>query len=343
MNHHEREFFISLIRSGKTIINYNDIVLEILPLTLDQSLQANIIYQQAFTDSYIDEIMTEYEMEEWMNNNGLWTIREEKQLEAFRNDLEKLKMQIYNMRYEKKDRENIRKYIRSCEKKILEHVKEKNSYFQNTRESYALSEKISWIIKHSTYKNKKLYDFKDISLTYIIDEWQNSILSESKIRELAREEPWKSLWSIRSNSQAKLFLNENNQELTLNQKHLVIWSQIYDNIQESVECPDENFIKDDDILDGWFLIQTAKRKSERLEREMDNELKNEKIKNSKEVFIVTRDKDNQKRIDEMNDPISRGIKKQRNEFIAQNKSVNQVDLPDERFELQMQINNAKRP
>jgi hypothetical protein len=341
MNHHEREFFISLIRSGKIIIHHKDITLEVISPTIDQLLEANFIYNKAIETAYIDGLMTEEEVQEWMNNNGLWTIQEERKTQSLKDDLEKLKVEIYNHRYEKKEREQIRKYIRACEKYTAEHLKEKNSFYQNTRESYALLEKISSLIKNTTYHKNKLYDFKEISLSYVIEEWQSSVLSESNIRELAREEPWKSLWSIRENAGVKLFNNKDSQEITANQKHLIIWSQIYDNIQESLDCPEEEFIKDDDILDGWFYIQARKRKADKLERDLDGELKNEKIKNSKEVFLVTKDKDNQKRIEEMNDPIARAIKRQRQEVIMNKKSVNQMDLPDEKLELQLQINNMK--
>jgi hypothetical protein len=342
MNHHEREFFISLIRSGKIIINYNDVKLEIISPTIEQSLEANLIYNQAFENTYIDGIMTEYEIQEWMNDNGLWTIQEEKKTKSLKDDLERLKIEIYNNRYEKKNREQIRKYIRACEKYTAEHLREKNSFYQNTRESYALLEKLTWILKNTTYCDGKLYDFKDISLSYVIEEWQNAILSESNIRELSREEPWKSLWSIRENTRIKLFCNNDNQELTTNQKHLVVWSQIYDNIQESLDCPEEEFIKDDDVLDGWFFAQARKRKAEKLEREIEGELKNEKIRNSKEVFVVTKDKDNQRRIEDMNDPIAKAIKRQRQELIMSQKTVNQIDLPDEKLELQLQINNMRK-
>lgn len=342
MEYHEREFFISSIRSGKVILYHNGIRLEIRPLTIDQTLESNFIYKDAFENSFVDGIMTEYEVQEWMNDNGLWTIDHENKTKSLKNDIEKLKIEIYNNRHERKQREQIRKYLRLAERTLVEHLREKNSYFQNTREGYALSEKVSWIIKNSTYHKDKLYNFKDISLTYIIDEWQSSILSETIIRELTREEPWKSLWSIRENQGIKLFSNTDNEELTNNQRHILIWSQIYDNIQESMDCPDENVIKDDDMLDGWFILQAQKRKAERLEREIEHEIKNDKIKSSKEVFVVTRDRDNQKRIHDMNDPMARSIKQQRNQLILEKGKVSQSELPDEKFELQMQINNLGR-
>lgn len=343
MNYHEREFFISLIRSGKVIVEVQNLKLEIIPPTIDQSLEANLIYNQAFENAYKDNIMTEYEIYEWMNENGLWTIEHENKTKALKRDLDKFKVEIYNHRHERKQREEIRKYIRFCEKHMAEHLKEKNSFTQNTRESYALLEKLNWILKNCTYLNNELYDFKDVSLNYIVDEWQNSILPENTIRELALEEPWKSLWSIRESVSNRLFKNSDNFELTPNQKHLVIWSQVYDNIHESLDCPDEEFIKDHDVLDGWFVAQAQKRKAEKLEQEMNEQTKNDKIKNSKEVYVVTRDKDNQRRINEMNDPISRAIKKQRQELILQKGTVSQLELPDEKLELQLQINNMKNP
>lgn len=342
MQYHEREFFISLIRSSKVILFDKNIKLEIRPLTISQSLEANYIYKQAFENSYIDDLMTEYEMKEWMDKNGLWTIEEENKAEMLKKDLEKLKIEIYQKRHEAKTREQIRKYLRACEKHLGMHLKEKGTYFENTREGYALSEKVSWIIKNTTYHNNELYDFKDIPLNYVTQEWQNSILSETIIRELAREEPWKSLWSIRTNGSIKLYDLESNEELTQNQKHLILWSQIYDNIQESMECPHENVIKDDDLLDGWFILQSQKRMAEKLEQELEHELKNEKIKNSSEVFVVTRDKDNQRRINSMNDPVAQAIKRQREELIKQKGEVREQDLPDQKLELQILKNNAEK-
>jgi hypothetical protein len=344
MKHHEREFFISMIRFGGLYVEKDNLTLLVKPLTIEQSYKASIIYNKAYEQATIDEIMSEDEINDWMLHNGLWSKIHENKTEGFKKDLEKLKIEIYNNRNDSKLRERIRLYIRAGEKQLSEHLREKSIYYQNSREGYALSEKISWIIKNSTYCDDKLYDFKDISLSYVVDEWQSSVLSESIIRELAREEPWKSLWSIKSNGVKKLFYNEDNQELTLNQKNLVIWSQIYDNIQESMDCPNDDVIKDDDLLDGWFLIQAKKREKEKLEKDFENETKNEKIKNAGEVYVVVNpnDKDAINKVESMNDPISKIIKKQRLDVINKKGGAYQHDFPDEKQKMQMQITNQAR-
>lgn len=345
MKHHEREFFIAMIRCGKVYIEHKDLVLIIKPLTIDQSFESSLVYDRAYKQAMVDGIMSEDEISDWMLGNGLWTNVDEKKTEGFKKDLEKLKIEIYNNRNDTKLREKIRLYIRAGEKQLANHVKEKNSFYQNTREAYALSEKISWTIKQTTYLNNKLYDFKAISLSYIVDEWQNSILSESVVRELAREEPWKSLWSIRENSVAKLFATSDYEEITANQKHMIIWSQIYDNIQESMDCPSEDVIKDDDLLDGWFLIQSQKREKDKLEREFENQNKNEKIKNSEEVYLVVppSDPDALDKVNMLNDQYAKAIKKQRFEVIdKKGGSARQHDFLDEKQKMQMQVTNMMR-
>lgn len=345
MKHHEREFFIYMIRSGKIYIEKDNTTLIIHPPTIDQSFEASLIYDKAYKQAMIDGIMSEDEINEWMLESGLWSLDKDKKSDGFKQDLEKLKIEIYNNRSDSKLREKIRLYIRSGEKQYAEHLREKTQYYQNSREGYALSEKVSWIIKNCTYKNNKLYDFKDISLSYVIDEWQNSILSESIIRELAREEPWKSLWSIRENIGIKLFNNTDGQELTQNQKHLITWSQVYDNIQESIDCPTEEVIKDDDVLDGWFITQSKKREKERLEKDFESKTQNEKIKNSSEIYVMAdkNDPNSINKINQLNDARAKAIKQQRFDIIKQaDGAVRQHDFLDEKRKMQMDITNMMR-
>lgn len=344
MKHHEREFFISLIRSGKVFIEHKDRTLIIKPLTIDQSFQASMAYDKAYKQAMVDGIMSEDEINDWMYGNGLWHPVDDEKIESLKKDLEKLKIEIYNNRNDGKVRERIRLYIRAAEKELNNISKEKNSFYQNTCEGFALSEKISWIIKNTTYCNNQLYDFKDISISYVVDEWQSSILSENIIRDLAREEPWKSIWSIRENTKLKLFSNSDDYELTTNQKHLIIWSQIYDNIQESMDCPSDEVIKDDDLLDGWFIVQAKKREKDRLEKEFENKTGNDKIKNSNEVYVVVdpNDKRSLERVNALNDPIANSIKKQRSQIIKQKGGAYQHDFADEKQKMQMQITNELR-
>jgi|694.fasta_scaffold10689_10 hypothetical protein len=342
MKQHERELLIFKIRSGNTHINIENQKFIVKPPTIDQCIEACEIYDESYKQAYIDEIMSEDEMLEWMFEQDLWTPHDDKKIESIKKDIEKLKVEIYNARNDKKKASQIRLYIRAIEKQLINYVNKKNSYMQNTREGIATADKISWLIKNTTYKDNILYDFAQVSLSYIIDEWQSSFLADSISRDLARNEPWKSLWTIRDNAKIKLFMNEENSELTYNQKNLIIWSQMYDNIQESMDCPSKDVIEDDDMLDGWFIIQAQKREKENAEKEVDGLVKNEKIKNASEVFVVAQSDEHAEQINKANSVHSMMIKKQRENFIKQAGIVQDHNLPDQRLQIQMDQTNAFR-
>lgn len=338
MKHHEREFFVSMIRSGKVFITHKNIDLEICPLTLDQSFKSCQVYQKAYDKAFSEEIMTEQDMDQWMMENELWTLHDNKKEEGLKKDIERLKVEIYNARDNAMLANNLRKYIRAGESQLTAHLNKKYIYHQNTCEGIASAERLAWIIKNTTYFNGKLYNFEEVSLQYVVDEWQSHFLPESKSRELARNDPWKSLWITRENASSKLFANPPNTELTYNQKNILIWSQMYDNIQESMECPSKEVIDDDDMLDGWFIIQHQKREKDRTEKEFENNTKNEKIKNASEIFVVSA-KDKLEKINNMNDMNAKVIKQQRKVALDHYGTLDEQNLPDQRRNIQMMANN----
>ena len=339
MKHHEREFFISRIRSSKLRIKYEDLILYIIPPTFDILSDSCEIYNEFYQQSYIDGVMDEDENNQWMLENGLWSYSEEEKIKVIQKDIEKLKVEIYNARNNERLAQTIRAYIRAAEKQLNQLHNKKHIYYSNTCEGIASSEKAIHIVKNSTYKNNELYDFSDVSLSYIMDEYNASILSEKECRELARNEPWKSMWIIKDKAGIKLFDNPPNTDLTYNQKNIVIWSQMYDNIQESLDCPSKNVIDDDDMLDGWFIIQGKKRDKEKADREFEESVKSDKIKNSSEVFMMASNDKDVDRVDSMNNIHGNMIKKQRSNLIKAKGSVEQQHFADEQLRLRSQATN----
>lgn len=325
-----------MIRSGKVFINHNNIELEIRPITIEQNFKSCQVYKNAYDKAYSEEIMTEDDMDQWMLDNELWTIHDNKKEESLKNDLERLKIEIYNNRDNTMMVSSIRKYLRAGEFQLSNHLNKKYIYHQNTCEGVASTERLAWIIKNTTYYDNKLYDFEDISLQYVIDEWQSHFLSDTKCRELARNDPWKSLWVVREQANISLFSNSIDFELTHNQKSLLIWSQMYDNIQESIDCPNKEVIEDDDMLDGWFIVQHKKREKERNEREFENQTNNEKIKNAGEVYMISNNQKSTEKINSLNNIQGNIIKSQRFAALKQLDSIQEQHLPDQRQKIQMQ-------
>jgi hypothetical protein len=117
---------------------------------------------------------------------------------------------------------------------------------------------------------------------------------------------------------------------------------MYDNIQESLDCPNKDVIDDDDMLDGWFIIQSKKREQEKAEQDINESTKNGKIKNASEVFVVANSKKDADRINSVNSIHSHMVKKQRDGTLKQKGTVNDHDFIDQRQKIQMEQTNMLR-
>ena len=116
-----------------------------------------------------------------------------------------------------------------------------------------------------------------------------------------------------------------------------MWSRMYDNIQESTDCPSEDVIEDDDMLDGWFLIQQKKRDKEKAESDFDK-MNNSKLKNADDIFIMAGSQKDAEKIDSMNDINGKMTKKERAAALRRKGSMGQHEFRDENLKLRQQSN-----
>lgn len=345
MNNHEREYFISQIRSGKFFIRHREYSFIITSPTLDEEFFIQDAYHQAYINAVNDGVMTNEDMEQWMESKGFWTKDDEAKLQDAVNGLDKLKALLYDNRDDDGARENYRRVLRATEKHISKLYASKNKYHNNTCEGIAEIEKIKKYLELCTFESisdfnsGKRYLFDTVNIEQILYEYNSLILSESQIRELARNEPWRTLWSLRDTHSFPLF-NNNGRELNVNQRAMLVWSKIYSNIHESPDCPTDSVLNDDDQLDGWFVKQKRKREKDRTESDVDNSIQNDKIRNSNEIFIMAKNKKHAKKINDVNDQHNKMVKQERMQLIKQRGSVKQAELPDERLKIQ-QISNEK--
>jgi hypothetical protein len=330
MKQHERDYFVSTIRTGKYRIEVFGKTLEILSPTIDDEYYINKAFIDGFNSAVNDGFKTNDEMVEWMIERDLWSHHEEKDLENIVEKIKENKIAIYHAKNNKKLKDSTRITIRNLELQLQKLNDKKTIYYNNTCEGIATVEKISEHLKRCSYSNGEKYDFDELPVDFISNKYYSMFLSESKIRELARTEPWRTLWQLNSSETFKLFSN-NGRELSHDQKNLLVWSTMYDNVQESMDCPTEDVINDDDMLDGWFLIQTKKRKEEKSSNELDN--MNPKIANSQEVYIMANSQEDRQRIDNLNSREANFIKKQRSDIIKQKGDASQLDFQDEKLKM----------
>ena len=343
MDYNDRELFVYQIISGTVKIKHGDKTIKILPPTTEVYLEACEKYSEVFHMSYTrDDIKDMEEMVNWMVEQGLWDFFKSKELDGANKKLDDLKVLCYENRGNTRLLNTHRLNLRISEKRIEDLNREKNVYYAQTANGLAASAKMSYIIENSTYCDGKLYNFEDVTLESVTMDYNRfHNIEESVLRELARNEPWRSKWILREGINRPLFLHED-RELTLNQKSLLTWSRMYDNVHESMESPEDYVVEDDDLLDGWFIHQNRKRDREKAEQDMNSSIKNSKITNSEEVFKVVNNVEDFNRVESMNNPIAAMHKKQRAAKIKRDKAVNQHELPDQQQKIQMQATNQMK-
>lgn len=332
MKQYEREYFVSRIRIGYYPVKINGVTLKVYPPTNVDEFEANHVYNESYYQAIEDEIKTEEETLEWMLERGLWSEEEDNKIEKIKKDIESLKVEVFNSRNNTDKITRNRRLLRNAENQLLELHNKKNVFFSNTCESIAMLEKSFALLKRCTFLGKELYDFEDSNIEYVLSQYYSMILPESKIRYLARNEPWRSIWILNESKLFNLF-DDNGRELSVDQRNIITWSKMYDNVQESLECPSDDVVNDDDMLDGWFIIQRRKREQEKIDSELNNSLTNEKVKNSSEVFLMAGNKKDADKINSMNDVNAKMIKKQRENVIKQKGSASQLDFQDTKLDL----------
>ena len=113
MKSHEREYFVSRIRSGVQVMEGNEISLKIIPLSIDDTYLINNTFMKAFNKAQEDGFLTHEEMLEESKKRGLWTDEDEKKEKGLQKDIDRLKVELFNNRNVEQTRGQIRTYLKA--------------------------------------------------------------------------------------------------------------------------------------------------------------------------------------------------------------------------------------
>ena len=331
MKQHQREFFISRIRLG--FVEIDDLIIK--PITLEQKLQSEDVYYKNYEDCLDEGILTSDEMEGWMYEQDIWDHEDAADMKRFTKDIEDTKVKMFESRTLKRDVATLRHSLRKKEEQLVEKLKKKNMYYQNTCEGLSDTAKLHWVIENTTFKKSKRYDFIDKSIDFVISKYIESHLNDNDIRDLALSDSWRSVWNLRDSANFRLFHNLPEYEMTHNQKSLLTWAKL--------DVPEDSVIKDHDMLDGWFTLQSRKRERERLQQENENK-GNNKINNSSEVLVMAATREEAQKTRILNDEQGQKIVTDRfntiRDTLKEKDAVHQTDFLDERLDLQRRSQQA---
>tara|TARA_B100000676_G_scaffold117798_1_gene117269 strand:+ start:4484 stop:5521 length:1038 start_codon:yes stop_codon:yes gene_type:complete len=273
------------------------LVLRIHNPSLQQLYKSQVVYKEAYRDALVKDNLTSEESVKLLKAEGIWSSEKEETLEQIPNEVEELKIKIFKNFRQTTVREGYRQDLRNLEDQFTELMQEKMQYNYVTCEGLATYAKLNWLIENTvTFEDGRPYDWKEVGINTVLNHVTKHMLSDSDARKISREEPWRSLWASSSKEGSSIF-DRPIIELTQEQKSVVGWSKLYENVQESPDCPSKEIVEDDDAFDGWLIQENRKRDKDKKTKSLDDGL-SDKVKNSDEIFIMA---DNQEEIEEIYD------------------------------------------
>lgn len=330
MEFYKREYFINRIVAG--YVKYKD--LRIYHPDEELAYEASEVYKDAYEKAVDNGVYNDNDVKNLLIKAGKWSEEKELQLNKIVPDhIEYWKVELYNTYLKSGQREKIRKYLMAAKQEQLRLHQIRSQYNHITCAGYANFAKTQFLIINAAKRVRggeidwSLYNIHELFSFYT-----ENTLSFDTIRELSRTLPWVNMWSALKKN-GRIFERT---YLTEEQRLLLYWSTIYDNIHESPECPSDEVLEDDDMLDGWLIIQRRKRDSEKIKRTTEGILSNSKIGNADEVFIAASNSIDAQKIDALNDIQASMVKTQRFKQIDRSGTVNELELTDVNKRLMME-------
>lgn len=316
---------VAQIISGYTFIKYRG-KQYIIDTPDDKLINESInVYNQTLRLVRFEEFLLNDDVEFVLIKNKLWKINDAANLVELQKSLDNCKIELYSLfKMPQSQISKVRSQIELIRKSQGQKLYYRNYLEQYTTEGYA--EKIAELYLFSNLLLDENYNpitVSDFDLDNIIHNFKNHLPTVSKLREIARTEPWRSTWATDKNCFRKVGDE---------QKMLVMFTKMYENVWEHSERPPDVVIEDDDMLDGWFL--TMRRKSEQERQESTKNQLEKKYSKAGEIVVFSNTPQEIQEIGEMNDARGKIISKKIHSMVAQKGYAKHLDIPEYRLEAQ---------
>ena len=330
------------ILQGRLRCSLGDPALYIYEPTKEVLEESFDVYDQAYKDAYFKGVYLKDELVPILVENELWTPFDDREADKIEKQIEDHKVKAFEFFYKTRDLVNIKMVLRALEKDLLKYKSKKHTLDHISCEGVASFARSIWIISKTVYNlDKTPYDWSRHSISSLMDYYNSNQISSDQFRLVARSEPWRSMWNI-GKKQGNAF-GKPACELSKDQISLSSYSSMYDNVYESSEAPDEKVIEDDDCLDGWFINQRREYDKQKKKKQAEDMIKNPKIANSQEIFLMARDKQEAEKIYDINDPLVRNIIQDRQNTIkSSDKQIRFQEFNDIKQDIAMDRVQAAR-
>lgn len=310
----------------------------------EQRLEAEEVYASALEEAVREDVQSEEDVKQFLFEEGFWSPKDEAALEGIPKDIENLKVALFESRATERAGQ-IRSMLGRARSALRDLEARRHQFDHTTQVGMARLAAARFRIARGLYSGQTpvfpphsdLDDESDL-LGEVLAAWQAAQLSESTIRALARSNAWRAIWGCKGTVSSIFGVPAC--DYTDEQQHLVAASTLYDNVREHPECPPEEVLQDDDLFDGWLILQRRNRERESSEKSIEDSITDPRIKNSQEIFKVVKSKDEAKRVQALNSAGAQATLDKRNRTIERHGQVIDSDLPDVKQRYRMELNQA---
>lgn len=332
--------YLSRILSGFYLFIYRDNRYKLKYPDISIKYEADIYCQEEYVKNRFNDWIHNDDILNILITLGIWDPLLEKEFKEINTKIDDAKVDLY------KNFVNINR-VKTLRRQISS-LKKRHNFLYNTRHSmdHLTSEGYSLLLKNQYILANSLYDDNDQKLFNNIDNINFSLFNSlsntihenlipaEAFREIARSDVWRNYWSANKD----MIFDKPTINWTDEQKTLVILTKMYDNAYDHPECPPDSVIEDDDMFDGWMIMQRRQNEKDKNKKRTENMLGN-KLNKAGEVFLVANSMDEAQNIYNLNDDSARfTISERQNTILRSDKPVDVTELPDVQRELITQQN-----
>lgn len=304
-------------------------------------------YERALQEAEMEGLLKDDELERYLWQEGFWDEPRERALLEFQQNIEKLKIGMYQNRHDRDVLSASRRKLEITHEKIAELLMQKHAHDSLSCAGYARLCKTRHRLAISLHEgDSRVFP----ALSYLADDstlldrciaaWNETQLDDRTIRDCARNVPWRAIWQSRESSRSLFGLDT--VDYTEEQHQLVAASNLYEQVRNHPECPSDFVLNDDDLLDGWLILEHKKQAQAEDEKDIESTIHSTKIKNSQEVFkVVGKNKELAKKVNAMNSDGARKTIEKRFQAIEEKGAMSIQNLPDMQQRIRMEQNNMQ--
>jgi hypothetical protein len=285
--------------------------------------EAEYIYAQAQKDNRFSEWLSKPRALRYLVQRKLCSFNEDEDIKTLEKTIEYKKVGLYLSHFQNKEfAKQLRRELAILKKNYTKKKNIRHWLDDYTLDGFADNAKNHYIFYRiiSDEEGNAIWDsFEDVHiplLEAIVGEYWRVHPTEIEYKEIARTEPWNSLWSINKLANFRVIGNS--------QRNLVLYTHMYENAYKHPDCPSEKVITDTDMFEGWMIHVRRKQDDER--KQNTKEHIDAKHPNAGEIYIPVQTNEEAIEVDSFNNASGRILKKKRGKFIEQQGQVADKEL-----------------